>query len=361
MASVSRIGHYPKLGNDAERFFNILLLRPHAIKDRVLGIIYFLLFSELILYSIFTTLYASNESLSPDTYDIENVAIKPITCSFGISGQYQKTPRSICYVLLAVTIIIRNHKWLSVGAAASVMTYSGIAAIHMILLCATCNRFNPPEAKTRCEQLPLPGVNNSFLACAAVSDPDFDVALTIVSAVMLGALPMAALSTTFRISSGRVILMFWLLLLAVAHICQNLIWTDPNFHFQLCPKDAVEPLPGPDFQTPFLDQAWHESFSSLISTAKQTYQPNGSTSSSPCIYSCFASTAYIGRGPQDIGVVRDLDVPGPFINSTAQNRISGIVFWWLYTLLAFLTIFTTKERRHLPKWVYKRVHALERH
>ena len=361
MKFVSRIGHYTKSGYDAKRFFHILFLRPHTIKDRFLNVVYFLLFSELILYSIFTTLYLDIESPSSDIYDIENVAVEPIICSFSISSQYQKTPRYICYLLLAATVIIRNYEWLAAGAAASVMTYSGIAAVHVILLFVTNNRFNPPEAKTRCEQLPFPGVDDIFLACAGVDDPDIGVAVSIVSNIMLGALPMAALSTTFRISTGRVILMFCLLLLAVSHTFQNLMWYDPNLHFQVCPKGAIEPPPGPDFQAPFLDQSWYESLNTLVSTAQQTSQPNGSTSSSPCIYSCFASTAYIGRSQRDIGVFHTIGFDGPFIKTTAENRISGIAFWWLYTLLAFLTIFTTNERRHLPKWMYKRVHSLERY
>ena len=102
-------------------------------------------------------------------------------------------------ISLAVTVIFRNHKWLAAGAPASVMTYSGVAAVYMILLFVTNNRFNLPEAKTRCEQLPLPGVNNTFLACAGVNDPDIGVAVSIESVVILGALPIAALSRTCRI------------------------------------------------------------------------------------------------------------------------------------------------------------------
>ena len=340
---------------------SVLASNPSINRQRVLYAVYVALFSYLVLYSILTTLYLENYPAfeQPDTYVIENVAVKPITCSFSISSQYQKTPRYICYFLLIFTIIIRNYKWLAAGAAASVMTYSGVAAIHVIILFETGDRFKPRKAKLGCERLPIPGMSNPFFACPGVQDPDVAVAVAILSCVMLGALPMAALSRTFRQTTGRVILMFWLLLLAVGHTFDNLIWQDPNLQYQICPKDNIQPLPGFNYQAPLLDQSWLDSFHSLISATQQASQNVENGSSLACIYSCFASTAYMGRRQQDIGIHVAIDYPEPFIKNSAQTRLGGNMFWWLYTVLAFLSLFTTETSGQLPKWVHKRVFLLE--
>ncbi|KAL8682994.1 MAG: hypothetical protein Q9186_000989 [Xanthomendoza sp. 1 TL-2023] len=349
--------------------FNILYSRPHINKERFLTAVYILLFCYLILYSIFTTVYINNGSTprykQPSEYNIANVSINPVSCSFTRSGQYQRIPRFTGYFLLTFTVLIRNRPWLAAGAAASVMTYSGVAAIHMIIIFATNNILHLPEAKSRCELLPIPGASDSFFACAGVLEPDTKSAVLILSAVMLGALPMAALSTTFRKSSNKAILIFWLLLLATGHLFDNLISKDPNWHFQICPKDTIEPLPGTDFQAPLLDQSWHESFHSLVSIAQQPARSvtnssfSENSSSVACIYSCFATTAYTGRRKQDIVVLDPILKSGSFIKSLGVDRRGGIIFWWSYTVLACLTIFTTEKRGRLPKWVHKRVFLLE--
>ena len=344
------------------KFWKFIYLKRQINKQRIINAVYVILFSYLVLYSILTTLYLENgptlQYEQPSTYDIENVAVRPVYCTFTISGQYQRTPRYICYVLLIFTIIIRNHEWLAAGAAASVMTYSGVAAIHYIMYFATDNMFNPPKVKTYCERLPVPRTSDPFYACAGVSDPDASKAVDILGSVMLGALPMSAISNTFRKSSGNAILTFWLLLLAVGHTFANLVLFDPNYHFQICPKDNIEPLPGTDFQPPLLDQSWRDSFHSLVSNPNQSFQSLENKSSLTCIYSCFATTGYIGRRTQDIRVI-GLSTSGPFIKTGAQNRSGGIVFWWVYTCLAFFTLFTTVKRGLLPKWVHRRVSSLE--
>ena len=71
--------------------------------------------------------------------------------------------------------------------------------------------------------------------------------MDILGNIILGTLPMSALSTTFRKSTGNVILVFWLLLLAAGYIFANLALFYLNTYFQICRKDKIEPLPGTDF------------------------------------------------------------------------------------------------------------------
>ena len=98
-----------------------------------------------------------------------------------ISAEYGQTPKYACYLLLAVTALLRNHGWLAAGAAASVMTYSGVAAIHLIVLFATNDIINEPRSKVRCEPIVLPGTDATFLACAGIYDPDFGVIFNVIN------------------------------------------------------------------------------------------------------------------------------------------------------------------------------------
>ncbi len=340
----------------------IVYFQRRSHKLSATDVIYIIIFCYLILFSILNTLYVDSglhpKVTQPSAYDINNLVVNNVACSFPISSQYQKTPRYICYLLLIFTVTIRNHRWLAAGAAASVLTYSGVAAIHSLILFATNNRLHLPQAKTRCESIPTPGSDTQFVACAGIVDHDIAIIVRIVSNVILAALPIAAWSTTFRKSANKVILLFWLLLLAVGHTFWPLTELDQNFHFQICPKGYIEPLPKTNFQAPLLDDAWSESFRSLVLASQQASPLFENGSVPACLYSCFATTAYIGRSSQDIIAYVD-DKPNPFVKSGSEQRIAVIIFWWAYAFLALLTLFTTEKQGRLPKWVHKRVYSLE--
>lgn len=340
----------------------ILYFQRRSHKFSGTDVIYIVIFCYLVLFSILNTLYVDTgfhpKVAQLDAYNIKNLSLTSISCSFPLSSQYQKTPRYICYLLLIFTVTIRDHRWLAAGAAASVLTYSGVAAIHSLILFATNNRLHPQQAKTRCESIPTPGSNTQFFACAGIMDNDIAIIVRILSSVMLAALPIAAWSTTFRKSANKVILLFWLLLLAVGHTFWPLTALDQNFHFQICPKDYIEPLPKTNFQAPLLDDAWSESFRSLVLASQQASPLFENGSVPACLYSCFATTAYIGRSSQDIIAYVD-NKPDPFVKSASEQRIAIIIFWWAYAFLALLTLFTTEKQNRLPKWVHKRVYSLE--
>lgn len=317
--------------------------------------VYIMTFCYLIIFAGFNSGYLeimpALKPNQPDHYDLENLAVKPVLCSFAISGYYARTPRFICYILLVFTIFIRNHKWLAAGAAASVLTYSVVAAIHLTILFVTNNRLKLQKSKVHCESLLIPGASTPFVACNGVSDPDVSLSMTIVISVMLGALPTVAWSKTFRRSTSKAILLCSLSLLAMGHIFYALTFSNPRRQFQICPKDHIEHLPEVNFQAPVLNQSWRDSFSSLVSTAQQSSQSPRNSSSPACIYSCFATEGYIGRKYQTIGVWDDgLPVEHPLLKNAAAHRRGGIAFWWAYTLVALLTLFTTEKKERLPEW-----------
>ena len=339
-------------------FRRVCALKAAFDKQTITNALYIIIFIFLVTYSIFNTLYIQNRQ-EPHEYDMTNVAVKRIGCTFPISEQYQRSSRYICYLLLLFTVVIRNHRWLAVGAATSVLTYSGVAAIHSIILSASNRRFNPAKTKTRCEALPIPGVDNPFLACDGVSDPDIGVIMIFISGVMLGALPMAAWSTAFRKSARKPILIIWLLLLALGHSLYYLTKSDVNLHYQICPRDTLEPIPRANFQPSPLDQTWRNSFYSLVSMTNQSIQLPENSTPSTCIYSCFATTAYDGRMVQDISVVDYTTIAAFTAKSLGKSvRHVSIFFWWFYTLLALMTLYTTEKVGRLPKFVHKRVFTL---
>ncbi|MCJ1230385.1 hypothetical protein MMC12_007058 [Toensbergia leucococca] len=181
--------------------------------------------------------------------------------------------------------------------------------------------------------------------------------MNIVSAVMLGALPAAAWSTTFKRSSSKAILIFWLLLLAVGHSFFALIIPNQNFHFQICHKDHTESPLQANYQAPYLDQSWRDSFYTLTSTARNYSQIPENGSLPDCIYSCFATSSYTGRKTQDIMVIDNVSDRDSF-QALRNNRGTIILFWWAYTFLAFVTFFITEKKTYLPQWVHKQLFSI---
>lgn len=325
-------------------------------KQRATDAVYVAILIYLILYSILNTLYTDTVTVQPETYDLDNVAVRSVLCSYPISSQYQKTPRYICWILSILTVTVRSHKWLAAGAAASVLTYSGVAAIHLLVLSTTDNRFHPQQAKKYCQSIPVPGSTVQFLACAGIVEPDVSITTHIISPLIIGALPMAAWSTTFRQSASKAIMMFWMLLLAIGHTFYPIIRHNTNSHFQICPRDHIESLPKVNYQAPPLNDAWSQSFQSLT-MGSPAASLNGSFPA--CLYSCFDTGGFIGRSGQNIIIAANVETTGPFIKGRSEARLAIVTFWWVYTLLALLTLFTTEKQSRLPRWVHKILYSVE--
>ncbi|KAL8648465.1 MAG: hypothetical protein Q9226_005979 [Calogaya cf. arnoldii] len=160
---------------------------------------------------------------------------------------------------------------------------------------------------------------------------------------------MAAWSDTFQASSRKPIFLLWVLLLSSSHVFLKLTYTNVNLHFQTCPREDIRPLPQTDYQAPSLDSAWHSSLYALVSGQRQqpsTRTINESTSSS-CLYSCFADDAYPGRTSREIGVyLQDPDGQGPC------TRWIGVTVWWAFTALGLVTFFTAERPDLLPRVVH---------
>ena len=186
-----------------------------------------------------------------------------------------------------------------------------------------------------------------FLACNGVLEPDFGAAFHILNAALTGALPLAAWSNTFRASNCKPIFLLWIILLSVGHVFHNITYTDVNHHFQICPRFHVESLPQSNYQSVPLNPTWKTSLHALVSGQRpQSSIGNvNETLDSSCLYSCFASRAYIGRTPSEIDVYQTITP------NYGDSRWGSITTWWAYLALGLLTFFTFEKPKLLPQVV----------
>ena len=73
----------------------------------------------------------------------------------------------------------------------------------------------------------------------------------------------------------------------------------------------------------------------------------------------FATRGYPGRRSRDIQIYDISGLQHPFLNNKAANVHAGIVVWWLYTLIAFVTLFVTEKKDTLPKAAHKLLFSIE--
>ncbi|KAI4110100.1 MAG: hypothetical protein LQ345_007046 [Seirophora villosa] len=218
----------------------------------------------------------------------------------------------------------------------------------MILLFPSNNRYDIDASKTHCDFIMLPGLQKPFVACNGVGDPDRTATFNIVSTALLGAVPMAAWSKTFRASSRKPILLLWVLLLSSSHVFFNLILPNVSYNFQICPRSHIESLPQTNYQAAPLDFTWHSSLYALVSGQRQQQSTRtvNETTTSSCLYSCFANGAYIGRSSREIGVYYQA-------SDRPNTRWGAITIWWAFTAIGLITFFTAERPDLLPHVAHK--------
>ncbi|KAF1964425.1 hypothetical protein BU23DRAFT_631790 [Bimuria novae-zelandiae CBS 107.79] len=135
----------------------------------------------------------------PPSYSAANYTATEVSCAFPALGQYGATPQSTYFVLLVLTVLLRRQPWLAAGIAASALTSSSVAAVHLAILLIskaqngddlTCTYGTGREE----DSVPL---------CLGVYDADNAQAGKVVGAGLLAALPMAMWSRTFRCTIKR--------------------------------------------------------------------------------------------------------------------------------------------------------------
>jgi hypothetical protein len=247
------------------------------------------------------------------------VARHDIECVYPVSGQYGHTPRALYYVLLAAVVMIRRHVWLAAGAAASVMVYGGTAAIHALIL-SSINSSSMPL---------LPSSNVSFAQDSSVwinglvLDLDMDATLAVVGAGFLMLLPFSVLSTTFKRSEAKAILIAWGLLMLMGMVCclaslytVNATPDGPFHQFRFCAADHIDFLP---ISSPSggLAADWN--------TTVWNYFNATHTAPSTCFYPCYHSSQVL-RSQSDIEVIAFPHLPPSGSRYKAFKILAALVY-----------------------------------
>ncbi|KAI1874975.1 uncharacterized protein JN550_002404 [Neoarthrinium moseri] len=250
-----------------------------------------------------------------------------ITCGFPVSGQYGLTAVSLYFLLLPVTVLLRKVTRLSEAIAASVMTYSGVASVHLVVLFAYNNRLAEDAQRNYCERFSIEQSDAAIAICRSTHDPDYIPAGLLVGAGLLTIVPMFEWSSTFKTTKARSILVIWAALLAVGHVFFNLIITNPNINYRICSGGYSEPLPGSSYQAGSWNVDWSVDLDDML------YR--NSTRGPRCIYACFARDEYLGRQANEIGVYQ-ASLTNRYVDIV--RRGIGVGFWLLYAVLSVVVL-----------------------
>jgi hypothetical protein len=130
-------------------------MTPRIILDRHNArLVPILAFSSLVIVSSLFTyialairyLYVLTEIQqgAPVEIKTDSLQVRRIACVFPRSGTFGAIPRITYYILLVAVVILRHPKfeWVAAGAAASALTYSGVAAVYQVMIFVFANRLN---------------------------------------------------------------------------------------------------------------------------------------------------------------------------------------------------------------------------
>lgn len=286
----------------------------------------------LIVFVVFGGLYlyvpAEGQKHLPQHISNSNFTAQPITCGYSASGQYGASNTSLYLFLLTTIFFVRKIRWLSTAMAAYVMTYSGVAAIHLMVLFAFNDRVAKDKQPDACTHVNFGTSNETIPICAGTFDPDYIIAGSIVGQGLLAVLPAATWSETFKSAEGAPILVLWTALLAAGHIFFNVITPNSYVNYQICSAGFTEPLPRLEYHTVTKDAIWFEKLNTILR--------NDSPTTPSCLYNCFTPTErYLGRQPEEIGIF-DATLSNRY--TSPARRGTGITFWLLYAVLSFVVV-----------------------
>lgn len=231
-----------------------------------------------------------------------------IDCSYPISGGYGRGPRYSYYFLVFITVVARRQAWIIGVALASVMTFSGVAAIHAVLLAALRTELVPQYMLENCEFILASGRSSNgtwvdstkdwrefglWLPVLPMAwDGDGDAVLAVVGIACLIVTPMQTWSQTFKKSEGKAVLFLWSLLLLVGMICALIneafitLWTFPQLRF--CPLQQNDTLPMTNGIAQSVGGVWNrENEYHWNETVMDYFANSTSRLSNLCIYPCF--------------------------------------------------------------------------
>ena len=267
--------------------------------------------------NLIISLFSSHKDLLPPethTTDPEGwiVANNPhfnlqwIQCSYPISGQYGPTPRYVYYCLVVIAVLLRSRTWIATAITASVMTFSGVAAVHALVLVCIRQRllsfgsWSVEIYSNHTWYLPV---------LPQVWDTDGDAVTAIVGVAFLVLAPMQIYSSTFQRSDAKAILFSWSLLLLIGIVSglinEAYVGILNSHQFRFCPVSYNETLPiTKSLYDTFMTKSMTGGPLGLVDWNETIWNAFTNTSSrrfDTCIYPCF-STSWPLRDPSEIVV-----------------------------------------------------------
>jgi hypothetical protein len=317
----------------------------------------FLIISSLSAFTILSGryLYVATplQQNAPQWINTSTITARQVACAIPRSDQYCIYQRCIYYGLLVATIILtvvfkEDHGlWLASGAAATAMLYSGVAGVHQMLIFGFGLR---TQEHSTCKYYLIPGTNIKLPVCSGFDDQDRDAACMIVGAGLLAVLPMAVWSRVFRKAAARPILVFWMLLMASSHVFCAVSKTETTVHYQICPAEQVEDLPGLTYVASELTETW---WTKLSETGLNKSNSKPLNVMGNCLISCFAPHGYPLTAGRTIAV---LDNTKPALSQTPslRSRRLGVAFWAIYLVFSVVALLDLQGpkffRRHPGFW-----------
>jgi hypothetical protein len=210
-----------------------------------------------------------------------------VVCLYPISGHYGPTQRFLYYGLLLFAFFARRQVWLISGAVAAALTYSGTAAIHSIILAATCH--------------------------ASLLDLDCLGAWAVLSAACLIMLPGSEFSKTLRESPARPVFKFWGLLATVGIVCAEVALFHQYPDEPACVSSDGQPLTGPS---------------------------QGLATTSDCTYSCF-STSQPLRSPSQITAM----TKGTALGTRGRDLLAALILTDCFLVYSFAVFLISVRKR----------------
>ena len=267
------------------------------------------------------------------------VAFKDIECVYPISGQYGTASRVLYYGLILFVIIFRRKNWLTAGAAATCMIYSGTAAIHTLVLAPSLGQAvaTVPEGNVT-----LPDGWESNVSTLA-TDLDTQATIAIVGASFMVAWPMATWSSQFHRSEAKPILTLWICLLVMGIIGHLTIiirtksyGLPPRPGIRFCSPGYKDTLPFSGNPTTIINDSWND-------TVWTYFSANHNLS---CFYLCLATTYFL-RQQGDLHVVKFAPNKGRSGLERAKNLVPPLIWGSIpITALFSITTFILKLRGH---------------
>ena len=246
--------------------------------------------------------------LPPQAYDIDPNAwisthslpfnIQWIQCTYPISGQYGQIPRYVYYCFVVIAVLLRSRTWIATTIMASIMTYSGAAAVHALILVSLRQRLLSSGSWA----VEFNGNHPWFLPIRPqVWDTDTDGVTAIVGVGFLVLAPMQVYSSTFQRSGAKAILLLWSVLLLAGLVSALIssayigVYDSPQLRF--CPLDFNETLPitKSPYNTPSTERLvgspdWHLASVDWNATIWNVFTDPSSRRFSTCIYPCFSTS-----------------------------------------------------------------------